>query len=187
MNKGVGTGDLFLFFGWFREVERFKQRWRFKEDAPNLHALFGWLLVDEVLPICGQEKAILDQYPWLLRHPHLGGMDDPLNAIYTGSLSMVDGVGTGKPGFGVFGKLRDAQILTDRTQGNRSLWRLPSNFYPSENKQPMSYHDNLGRWKKLDSQWIQLQTVGRGQEFVLDLDDYPETYQWLEELFGDGH
>lgn len=48
---GVGAGDLFLFFGWFREVERQQGRWRYVRHAPDIHVLFGWLEVGEVVDL----------------------------------------------------------------------------------------------------------------------------------------
>src|SRR5690242_14094249 len=36
-NQGVGTGDLFLFFGWFRHTQWHQERLRFIPGAPNLH------------------------------------------------------------------------------------------------------------------------------------------------------
>ena len=46
--QGVGEGDLFLFFGWFRRVERDGSRWRFLARAPDLHCLLGWLQIGRV-------------------------------------------------------------------------------------------------------------------------------------------
>src|SRR5437870_12651693 len=39
--KGVGIGDVFLFFGWFRRVEQIDGRFRFKPRSPDLHAFYG--------------------------------------------------------------------------------------------------------------------------------------------------
>jgi hypothetical protein len=36
----------------------------------------------------------------------------------------------------------------------------------------------------LDGDSVYLRTVGRGQEFVLDCDHYPESEGWLAGLFG---
>jgi len=36
-NHEVGVGDLFLFFGWFRAVDRVGRGWRFQPGAPDLH------------------------------------------------------------------------------------------------------------------------------------------------------
>ena len=44
-NAGVGVGDLFLFFGWFRQVERTATAYRFLRGAPDLHVVFGWLQI----------------------------------------------------------------------------------------------------------------------------------------------
>lgn len=46
-NEGVGVGDVFLFFGWFREVEQQQGRWRYARRALNIHSLFGWLQVGD--------------------------------------------------------------------------------------------------------------------------------------------
>lgn len=49
--RDVGPGDVFLFFGWFRHAERRGERWAYVQDAPNIHSLFGWLQVGDVLPV----------------------------------------------------------------------------------------------------------------------------------------
>ncbi len=41
--EGVGPGDLFLFFGWFRRVEVCGGVFRFVKGAPDVHVLWGWL------------------------------------------------------------------------------------------------------------------------------------------------
>jgi hypothetical protein len=41
--EGVGPGDLFLFFGWFRRVSRSAGRLKFVTGAPDLHVIWGWL------------------------------------------------------------------------------------------------------------------------------------------------
>ena len=40
-NHEIQIGDVFLFFGWFREVELIEGRWCYKKHAPNIHMLFG--------------------------------------------------------------------------------------------------------------------------------------------------
>lgn len=44
--QGVGTGDIFLFFGLYRRVEEAAQGWRLVKGAPELHVLWGWRQVD---------------------------------------------------------------------------------------------------------------------------------------------
>ena len=58
-NNGVGIGDLFLFFGWFK-----------KKDDPkiNIHKIFGWLQIEEILEGDNQISNFLKKYN--LSHPH---------------------------------------------------------------------------------------------------------------------
>jgi Nucleotide modification associated domain 3 len=46
---GVTVGDLFLFFGWFKEAELHQGKYRRKPKARDLHVLYGWLQVGAVL------------------------------------------------------------------------------------------------------------------------------------------
>ena len=63
-----------------------------------------------------------------------------------------------------------------------SQWRLPRWFYPDGNKPPLTYHGNVQkRWRR-DANHAYLRSVGRGQEFVLDLAHYPEAVDWLSDL-----
>ena len=45
--QGVGSGDIFLFFGLYRHVEETAQGGHFVRGAPELHVLWGWLQVDQ--------------------------------------------------------------------------------------------------------------------------------------------
>src|SRR5260370_22879778 len=66
LNKNqVGVGDLFLFFGWFKEVEIVNDRYRFVRNAPNLHVIFGWLQIQSVLTVGTSPMP-----PWAEYHHH---------------------------------------------------------------------------------------------------------------------
>jgi hypothetical protein len=41
-----------------------------------------------------------------------------------------------------------------------------------------------GRWKIVDKKLITLNSVGRGQEFVLDIEQYSGIKNWLRKLFS---
>lgn len=69
--RGVGPGDVFLFFGWFRQVERRAGRWQFERNSPHVHAIFGWLEVEQVLPIVTERERSLRAQPWVADHPHV--------------------------------------------------------------------------------------------------------------------
>jgi hypothetical protein len=47
--EGVGPGDLFLFFGWFRRAARSADRLEFVRRAPDVHVIWGWLQIEEVI------------------------------------------------------------------------------------------------------------------------------------------
>ena len=46
-NRGVGAGDVFLFFGLFRNVEKSAGRWTYVRGALPVHVIFGWLQIAE--------------------------------------------------------------------------------------------------------------------------------------------
>lgn len=89
----------------------------------------------------------------------------------------VGGCGLGVPGGGVFPRLHDALVLTEPGK-SRSNWSLPACFYPA-GRTPLTYHGDKSRWK-LEGEKVLLRSVGRGQEFVLDCDEYPEVLDWLQ-------
>ena len=49
---------------------------------------------------------------------------------------------------------------------------------------PLTYHPDATRWQHNDD-YACLQSVGRGQEFVLDLEEYPEARGWIAGLVRD--
>ncbi|HMA76447.1 MAG TPA: hypothetical protein VKO43_03970 [Candidatus Krumholzibacteriaceae bacterium] len=60
--------------------------------------------------------------------------------------------------------------------------RLPKWFYPDKGRKPLSYHSKMSRWD-LEGKYATLNSVGRGQEFILDTEDYSEALRWLKSLF----
>ena len=183
--QGVGSGDVFLFFGLYRRVEETAAGWRFARGSPALHILWGWLQVD-------QKYRVADIGPndliWARHHPHLfSEYRDDANTVYTAStkLDLNDGADQlGIPGWGVFPKFDRRLVLTDPHGAGVSNWRLPRWFYPDGNKPPLTYHPDRSRWRH-DADHAYLRSVGRGQEFVLDLAHYPEVVRWLFSLASD--
>ncbi len=169
-NHSIGPGDLFLFFGWFREVELREGRYAFCRTAPDLHVLFGWLRVGEVL------SASSDTLPrWAQTHPHAVADFGRENTIYLAALA------GGRPDAGIFPLLRESLVLTAPGSLQRSRWRLPAWFHPEGRKSTLSYHARSDRWDR-DEDHAYLSTVGRGQEFVLDTAHYPEALSWSKQL-----
>jgi hypothetical protein len=61
------------------------------------------------------------------------------------------------------------------------LWLLPEWFHPKQRASVLTYYGDLSRWRRLKA-GVMLNAVSRGQEFVLNCDDYPEAINWLTEL-----
>ncbi len=183
-SQGVGVGDVFLFYGWFRAVERVGGRWRYRREARDLHALFGWLQVGAVLPVAAiGREALLAGRPWLVDHPHPHFPPaDARNVIFTAADRLVlPGVGdTGLPGAGEVGAFRDALSLTAPGAPTRSLWRVPA-FLGPEHGPPLTYHADPRRWQETPDGLI-LRNVCQGQDFVLDCALRPDAGPWLANL-----
>ena len=181
--RGVGMGDLFLYFGWFREAEKLKGRWHFQKNAPDLHILFGWLQVGEVVPLDASVHVLPE---WMQEHPHCHGDRGPNNTLYIAKkcldLTLPESMGEACPGSGVFGRYHSNLVLT-RPGETRCHWALPAWFHPEGRPTVLSYHDKPKRWQRVGNR-THLHSVARGQEFVLDLEDYPEALPWLRSLFA---
>ena len=181
-NQGVGSGDVFLFFGLYRRVEETAEGWRFVRGAPELHVLWGWLQVDAKRLAADIGP---DELAWARHHPHLSSDHyGANNTVYVASLKLDlggDHDHRDTPGWGVFPKVDQRLILTNPNGEGVSNWRLPQWFYPDGNKPPLTYHPDRRRWRR-DTNHAYLRSVGRGQEFVLDLAHYPEAARWLSDL-----
>lgn len=174
--EGVQPGDLFLFFGWFRRVECEGGLWRYVKGAPHVHVLFGWLQIDEIWSFARQFKEACARHPWLRKHAHADiGLES--NTVYVSREHLqLNGARRQLPGGGVFGKFHPDLQLTWPGE-SRCKWRLPEWAEPVSGKPPLTYHRRTDAWKRRDGA-MELRTVGRGQEFVLDCAHYPEAVDW---------
>ena len=179
--QGVGLGDAFLFFGWFREVEKYQGIWRYVPGTPDLHVLFGWLEVGAIISLAQMRQGAIDQFPWIADHPHVanpGAYADLNNTLYVATAHSI--IKPGAPyGGGRFSHFADLLRLTAPGE-SRSMWSLPRWFYP-EGRPAISYHGSMKRWTLRDDD-VLLNCVGRGQEFVIDGNDYPELGNWASSI-----
>ena len=177
-NEGVGPGDLFLFFGLYRRVD---VAGHFIRSEPKRHVIWGWLQIDEIIQVDPHRNELA----WVGNHPHGNRPPDPSNTLYcaTDKLSLPTQGPTELPGAGVFEEFHLRLQLTDMGNRGPSLWRLPAWFSPFSRPSCLSYHRDFSRWT-LAPESVQLQTVGKGQEFVLNVDDYPESIHWISGLMG---
>jgi hypothetical protein len=160
-NKKVGVGDLFLFFGWFKETEMNQGKLVYKRGAKDLHVIYGYMQV-------GDTKRRSNAPDWLKDHPHVGDKkerDDEKNLIYlpTEKLSFMPDVN----GCGLL-KFRKNRILTKEGM-SKSKWDLPDFFKKVE----ISYHPNP--WKG-----NYFQSAAKGQEFVMEAN--PEILEWVKQI-----
>lgn len=149
-NQNVKAGDLFLFFGWFRNtVYRGKDTLKYDSNCTDKHMLFGYLQIGEIIQGNNTKK-----YYW---HPHSGGeYANSNNTIYVASKELViNGNNTNLPGAGTF-KYSDSLVLT-KNGYSRSRWNLPDFFKTTS----ISYHNE----KSFKEDYFQ--SVAIGQEFVV--------------------
>lgn len=176
-NQGVGEGDLFLFFGWFREVEEEAGRYRYINHSPDRHVLFGWLQVGRRIALAGQPSLPF----WAQTHPHAVAPYGNRDSLYVAADKLRLGdLPCGVPGAGHFPRYSPALCLT-APGSSRSVWELPAWLHPHGRESCLSYHGLPDRWSRVDGH-TRLQSVGRGQEFVLNCDHYPEAVAWAREL-----
>jgi len=183
--QNVGQGDLFLFFGWFRRVLKSNDKLCYDLDAPHIHCLFGWLQVGNVYHP-GAADSILPK--WSFDHPHVQYAGEDYykraknNTLYIASPHLrLPGLGRSVDGGGIFPRFTESLQLTAPGY-SRSTWRFPDFLYPTRGVWPLSYHTHQKHWSR-DKEGVLLSTVGRGQEFVLDCENYPKALDWIKEIF----
>ena len=141
-NQGVGPGDLFLFYGWFRPCVRVQGRYLYVPGAPHRHILYGWLQVEQRLSAYAPET-----WPaWAAGHPHCKLEPyHPLDSLYVSTDRLeLPGLNRELPGGDVFGTYRPKLGLTAAGL-TRSWWRLPAWFQLGVGRTPLSYHGDPAR------------------------------------------
>lgn len=154
INQGVEEGDIFLFFGMFRETEDNDESViSFKRRSPAVHALYGYLQIGEILT--GDD--IKNRVPY---HPHAS--DEHLgiynNTVYLPSEELIiDGKGTGLKGYGTF--KYDQELVLSHSDKTRSKWKLFDWMHVATISQHTRHHIHK------DEEYFQSRTIG--QEFVV--------------------
>lgn len=161
-NNKVSIGDLFLFFGWFRETEIIDGRIEYVKGAPDLHIIYGYMQIGEII----ENK---DQTPhWLEKHPHY--YYDNLWAKNSNAIYLPSDVLSFMPvmkGCDVLNYRQD-RVLTKEGM-SRGCWDLPDFF----KEIPITYHPHPWKDKYFKS-------AGRGQEFVMEAT--PEIVDWATKI-----
>lgn len=114
--QGVGTGDLFIFFGLFCG-----------EDGEKHHRIFGSLLVREIVPLVSAAVADVTKLAQL-GCPHALGMHAKNDTVYRGP--------------GCFAKTAPEALRLTVPGGPPSLWNVPAWLRQTG----LSYHARESRW-----------------------------------------
>jgi hypothetical protein len=182
---GIQTGDVFLFFGLFREVVPKECKLDWRPHAQNLHVIWGWFQIGQIISL-DLEQVVPE---WAEYHPHLQRPPERNNTLYvsTPNVRLPITNSENPRGAGVFTYFSPTLQLTAPDSVGPSTWQLPGWFFPREGKVPLTYHKSSDRWKR-EGDFVRLNTVARGQEFVIDCTDYPESVEWLQSILaiGDG-
>ena len=169
-NSGVTKGDLFLFFGWFRNTTEVNGKLEFvKNKATDVHIIYGYLQVGQKFEGYDEVFKLPKQFEY---HPHYmnNRKESPNNSIYVASNSL--SFLPSKGGAGCF-KYHDRLVLTKKGS-TRSKWLLPEYF----KKVKITYHSNHS-WKN-----DYFQSAAKGQEFVIEANRKVEN--WAKELITIG-
>ena len=161
-NQKVSIGDIFLFYGWFRETELKDGCFRYKKYGIDAHIIYGYMQIGEII----EHKE--DVPDWLKDHPHFAydnAWKANKNAIFLPSdkLTLIPSL----CGCNNLRYRRD-RVLT-KAGMSRRYWDLPD-FFRQVN---ISY--NAKSWLE-DS----FKSAGRGQEFVIDAT--PEILSWVAKI-----
>lgn len=164
----VSAGDLFLFFGWFKQAENGANGLRFCRKAPDWHVFFGYLEIGEVF-LFPANHELPGKYKCFADHPHLRperqrkGKAAKNNTVYIAAESL--SLDPQFSGWGVFRYPRNSRNLVLTKEGStRAFWSLPDFF--RERK--------IGRLRK--DAWLRPDGAFRSpdigqQEIIMDADD----------------
>ena len=84
-NNNVKVGDLFLFWGWFRETLTVNKKTVFSKDDPGHYRFFGWMQIGEIIHLGEDPSWYLKEEPNSMSHPHTIGSWGDNNTLYLAS------------------------------------------------------------------------------------------------------
>lgn len=175
-NQGVGFGDLFLFFGVFKEAEIVDGEYRYKKGARNHHRIFGWMFINEKVRLGTETSKFCKDYPKYASHPHATGHWRENNTIYIAPNSFSLFGERDVRGFGKFRQSPQTQ-LTHQDAPSMSYWGVPKWLNPFEGGCIPSGHYE----KNYQNGFFK--TIGRGQEFVCKPKINNDFKDWLLNIF----
>jgi hypothetical protein len=129
--------------------------------------------IDQVWPVTSKEVPVEANHPHVAARDHLNH-----NTRYVAKQKLaIAGLDGELPGARVR-ETHDDRLVFTSTGASRSIWDLPAWFEPRDGRPALGYREDLSRWMRSKDR-VRLQSVARGQEFVLDTTNYPEAIPWL--------
>ena len=114
-------------------------------DAPDLHVMWGWLQVDEVIPV---RSGATDS--WMSYHPHMATSESRAanNTLYVARETL----SARRTSSAIFpapapSRTYDERLRLTKPGYSRSVWALPQWFFPEPPRPPLGYHGDPERWQ----------------------------------------
>lgn len=184
VNQQVGDGDLFLFFGWFKQTNKDhdkKIKYKNEKNYPEgKHVIFGYFQIGERQ----NGRRLLDKKEmydnldeWMKYHPHncFDGYEKykkkQTNTIYIASNDI---------GAGIFDYHEDL-VLTKKgcSRSKWDLFKLFQDYLTEEEVKKLEISWNPHPWK-IKNRKLYFKSSDRGQEFVIEENDKIE--EWAKNL-----
>ncbi len=171
-NQSVDKGDIFLFFGWFKQTEYDAEgKLKYVDKALDLQVIYGYLQV-------GEKLTKWDDIKELKWHPHSQPYREELtkkkkNVIYVASNYLLD---TKQLGYGTL-KFTPDLVLTKKCDSCRTHWTLPKCLE----------HKNITYHSEKNYKDGYFKAASRGQEFVVECDK--DILDWIKNIIltSSGH
>ena len=165
-SQGVSLGDVFLFFGTFRQTEEINGKLHYKKNSKEEHIIFGYMQIGAIY----NDSHFFPKE--IAYHPHAKSLftEKKSNCIYaaTNELSFIPST----KGAGCF--KFDKKLILTKDGYSKSRWDLPD-FFKNLN---ISYHTKDSFKEEF------FQSVAIGQEFVIDAND--QVIEWVKNLLNKG-
>ncbi len=155
-NGGIDKGDLFLFFGWFRHIDKINGKWQYVTGSREIHIIWSYMEVGSIHRLNDmsdvKRKELFKQKSFLNEHPHVQRPNfEDNNSLYVSQQHKMF-------------SYDEKRCLTDiKEYKYKSKWRLPKSF-----NHPSSY--TYIKDFVLEGDDVTMRSPGRGQEFILNLD-----------------
>jgi hypothetical protein len=159
VNEKISIGDLFLFFGWFKETELNDGNLQYIRKAPDLHVIYGYMQIGSIF---NSAESLPESAKY---HPHADYFNtNKNNALYEAAESL--SFNSALPGSGCL-SFNPHLILTKKDR-NKSQWELPDFFKDLR----ITYHT------KDSFKDGYFDSAKKGQEFVIE--DNDKLTEWVK-------